>query len=171
LTPHGEVVFEDGGDAPDLDARIAPRLREGFGKGSGEGLWRLGASEAGKALPPFFVWWRDFAARFVTALRRRPGKFDEPVGEAATAGIEPPPAADLAALAFAEPERARRKYIVPPNRTVADSTTRLCRNPGRCAAGRELLRWIIARAEMITDVNRHYAKRWRWSDGDAPLRD
>ena len=41
LTPHGKLVFEDKGDAPDLDARIALRLREAFARGSGEGLWRL----------------------------------------------------------------------------------------------------------------------------------
>jgi len=40
LTPHGKLVFEDIGDAPDLDARIALRLREAFARGSGEGLWR-----------------------------------------------------------------------------------------------------------------------------------
>src|ERR1019366_1375490 len=61
LTPHGKLVFEDRGDAPDLDARIALRLCEAFARGTGEGLWRLGALEAGAALPPVFVWWREFA--------------------------------------------------------------------------------------------------------------
>ncbi|MGO9673012.1 MAG: DEAD/DEAH box helicase [Methylocella sp.] len=115
LTPHGELVFEDGGDAPDLDARIAPRLREAFEKGSGEGLWRLGAFEAGKALPPVFVWWRDFAARFVTALRRRPGELDEPVGDAMTARIEPPAPAELASLALTAPMMAGAEYLGPEN--------------------------------------------------------
>jgi hypothetical protein len=98
LTPHGKLVFEDKGDAPDLDARIALRLCEAFARGSGEGLWRLGAFEAGAALPPVFVWWRGFATRFVAALRHRPRELDEPVGEAVTAGIEPPTPAELASL-------------------------------------------------------------------------
>ena len=55
LTPHGKLVFEDKDDAPDLDARIALRLGEAFARGGGEGLWRLGAFEAGKTLPPVFV--------------------------------------------------------------------------------------------------------------------
>jgi hypothetical protein len=90
LTPRGKLVFEDKGDAPDLDAGIAVRLREAFERGSGEGLWCLGAGEAGATLPPVFTWWRDFAARFVAALRRRPRELDGPAGEAVTAGIEPP---------------------------------------------------------------------------------
>jgi len=40
LTPHGKLVFEDKGDAPDLDARIALRLREPL-PGKRRGLWRL----------------------------------------------------------------------------------------------------------------------------------
>ena len=29
---------------------------------------RLGAAEVGQALPPVFVWWRDFAARYIGSL-------------------------------------------------------------------------------------------------------
>jgi non-specific serine/threonine protein kinase len=113
LTPHGKLVIEDEGDAPDLDARIALRLREAFARGSGEGLWRLGAFEAGAALPPVFVWWRDFAARFVTALRRRPRDLEEPIGEAATAEIDPPTPAELASLALTAPLMAGAEYLSP----------------------------------------------------------
>ena len=111
LTPHGKLIFEDKGDAPDLDARIALRLREAFAWGTGEGLWRLGAFEAGAALPPVFVWWRDFAARFVTALRHRPRELEEPIGEVATAGIDPPVPAELASLAVTAPLMAGAEYL------------------------------------------------------------
>ena len=113
LTPHGKLVFEDKGDAPDLDARTALRLREAFARGSGEGLWRLGAFEAGAALPPVFVWWRDFAARFVAALRRRPRDLDEPIAEATTAGIAPPAPVELASLALTAPLMAGAEYLNP----------------------------------------------------------
>ena len=33
--------------------------------GPGIGLVWLGAAEVGQALPPLFVWWRDFAALYV----------------------------------------------------------------------------------------------------------
>ncbi len=113
LTPHGKLVFEDTGDAPDLDARAAARLRDAFARGSGEGLWRLGAGEIGENLPPVFVWWRDFAARFVTALRHRPRELAERVGEAATAGIAPPTPAELASLALTAPMMAGAEYLGP----------------------------------------------------------
>jgi superfamily II DNA or RNA helicase len=109
LTPHGKLVFEDKGDAPDLDAEIALRLGEAFARESGEGLWRLGACEASATLPPVFVWWRDFAARFVTALRRRPRELNN----AATAGIDPPAPAELASLALTAPLMVGAEYLGP----------------------------------------------------------
>ena len=68
LTPHAHLIFEDASDAPELDARVAARLAEAFSRGSGEGLLRLGAAEVGQALPPLFLWWRQFATRYVAAL-------------------------------------------------------------------------------------------------------
>jgi non-specific serine/threonine protein kinase len=109
LTPQGKLVFEDHSEAPELDARIALRLREAFATGSGEGLWRLGACEAGAALPPVFVWWRDFAARFVTALRRQPRESDEPIGDAIQ--IEPLTPAEFASLTLTTPIMAGAEYL------------------------------------------------------------
>ena len=68
LTPHGHLVLEHSGDAPELDERIAARLTDAFARGGGHGLLQLGAGEVGQALPPAFVWWRAFAARYVAAL-------------------------------------------------------------------------------------------------------
>jgi non-specific serine/threonine protein kinase len=68
LTPQGRLVVEVQDDAPEIDAKIAARLTEAFAAGTGHGLVRLGAGEVGQALPPAFVWWRDFAARYVGAL-------------------------------------------------------------------------------------------------------
>ena len=68
LTPSGHLVTEAADDAAELDAATAARLAEAFAHGSGHGLLQLGAGEVGHVLPPAFVWWRAFAARYVAAL-------------------------------------------------------------------------------------------------------
>ena len=113
LTPHGKLVFEESENAPDLDAKVATRLRDAFARGSGEGLWRLGAGEIGENLPPVFVWWRDFAARFVTALRHRPRERDAPGIDASPAWVAPPTPAELASLALTAPMMAGAEYLGP----------------------------------------------------------
>jgi len=68
LTPHGRLSVEDQDDGSDIDAAAAIRLIDAFARGTGDGLVWLGAAEVGHALPPVFVWWRDFAALYVGAL-------------------------------------------------------------------------------------------------------
>ena len=51
-----------------LDLQFARHLRDAFVRGSGHGLLQLGAGEAGAAVPPAFSYWREFGARYVTAL-------------------------------------------------------------------------------------------------------
>jgi superfamily II DNA or RNA helicase len=68
LTPHGRLVAQVADDAPELHHDTAARLTNAFARGSGHGLLQLGAGEIGQLLPPVFVWWRAFAARYVTAL-------------------------------------------------------------------------------------------------------
>ena len=98
LAPHGRLVCELVADAPGLDEAVATRLREAFARGSGDGLLRLGAGEVGQALPPVFVWWRDFAARYVASLcaarRRRRGRADR-CGRAARGAAAGPGGARL----------------------------------------------------------------------------
>jgi SNF2-related domain/SNF2 Helicase protein/Helicase conserved C-terminal domain len=72
LTPHGHLKLAPEEGAPDLDAALAGRLRRAFERGSGHGLLELGAGEAGTALPPVFAYWREFGARYVTALCTQP---------------------------------------------------------------------------------------------------
>jgi len=55
-------------DAAPLDIRVAERLAASFERGTGHGLLLLGADEAGTSLPPVHAYWREFGARFVTAL-------------------------------------------------------------------------------------------------------
>jgi non-specific serine/threonine protein kinase len=170
LTPHGTLVFEDQRDAPDLDARIALRLREAFARGSGEGLWRLGAFEAGKTLPPVFVWWRDFAARFVTALRRRPRDLDAPVGEAATAGIDPPTPAELASLALTAPLMAGAEYLSPKSLRVLWQALDAAFAHAFAAAGTDLQRFLAQCNPAWTLVGRvHFNLAENRRDPDFPF--
>jgi hypothetical protein len=71
LTPHGRLTLEQVNDAPPLDPKLAQRLQDAFGRGSGHALLQLGASEVGTGLPPVFSYWREFGARYVTALCTR----------------------------------------------------------------------------------------------------
>src|SRR5580693_4448721 len=72
LTPHGRLVLVADAGAQPLDAGLAERLQMAFERGSGHGLLLLGADEAGTTLPPVFAWWREFGARYVTALCTQP---------------------------------------------------------------------------------------------------
>jgi hypothetical protein len=68
LTPHGRLVLTHDAEAPRLDSGLADRLLRAFERGSGHGLLLLGADEVGTALPPAPSYWREFGARYVTAL-------------------------------------------------------------------------------------------------------
>src|ERR1035441_2632281 len=68
LTPHGRLMLTHDAEAPRLDSGLADRLLRAFERGSGHGLLLLGADEAGTALPPAYSYWREFGARYVTAL-------------------------------------------------------------------------------------------------------
>jgi superfamily II DNA or RNA helicase len=68
LTPHGHLFLTHDADAPPLDERLHDRLRRAFERGPGHGLLVLGADEVGTVLPPVHSYWREFGARYVTAL-------------------------------------------------------------------------------------------------------
>jgi SNF2 Helicase protein len=68
LTPHGHIRLVPDSDAPPLPVALARCLRDAFARGSGHGLLHLGGAEVGSILPPSWAWWRDFAARYLTAL-------------------------------------------------------------------------------------------------------
>ena len=83
LTPQGHLLVVPGSEAPSLPASLQQRLSDAFALGTGHGLLHLGAAEVGSILPPSWAWWRDFAARFVTALCATPegGAIAVPDGE------------------------------------------------------------------------------------------
>jgi len=106
------LVVEDQQDAPEIDAKTLARLTDAFALGTGSGLVRLGAGEVGQALPPVFVWWRSFAARYVELLcLHAPGT--EGAGGAELPSIPEPTAAELAALVLTGPIMAGAEYLTP----------------------------------------------------------
>ena len=110
LTPHGHLLAEDQDDAPELDPRSHARLTAAFARGTGHGLVQLGAGEVGQALPPAFVWWRNFAARYVGALCLHAPGTD---ADATLPAIPPPTEAELASLVLTAPMMAGAEYITP----------------------------------------------------------
>ena len=77
ITPHGRLTLGRVEEGPAMEPNLARRLEEAFARGSGHGLLQLGAGEVGTALPPVFSYWREFGARYVTALCTHPGGRDE----------------------------------------------------------------------------------------------
>jgi non-specific serine/threonine protein kinase len=111
LTPHGHLSLAWDADAVALDEVVARRVEESFARGAGHGLLQLGGGEVGTALPAVFSYWREFAARYVTALCTHPSlsadAFDTKTAEA----IAPPPDAELEWLALAPPLMTGGEYL------------------------------------------------------------
>ncbi len=107
LTPHGRLLLAPVDDAPALPPEVSRRLQEAFGRGHGHGLLQLGAGEVGTALPPVLGYWREFGARYVTAVCTFPE-----VGDGREPGrIPAPPLGDLALLASAAPPMTGAEYL------------------------------------------------------------
>jgi len=102
LTPHRHLVLAPADTPHSLPRDLSDRLESAFARGAGHGLLELGIREVGTALPPEFAYWRDFAARYVTALCTS----DEAAGNIAV-----PPAPMLADLAAAAPPMPGGEYL------------------------------------------------------------
>ena len=73
------------------------------------GSFSLGAGEVGQALPPVFVWWRGFAARYVAGLcLHEPGTQTGVLPD-----IPAPTEADLASLVLTAPMMTGAEYLTP----------------------------------------------------------
>src|SRR5271163_1969271 len=99
LTLHGVLTLRRDEDAPELEPTQGALLEQAFGRGPGHGLLALGADEVATALPAVLSYWRDFGARYVTALCALPQ-----LGEVAVKPPVPLPGeGELAATAAAVP--------------------------------------------------------------------
>jgi non-specific serine/threonine protein kinase len=92
-----------------MPSDLQRRLAESFERGTGHGLLQLGAGEVGTSLPIALSYWRDFAARYVTALCTTP-ESAESTGKTLLAHSPAPPIEDLDALAAAAPPMTGAEY-------------------------------------------------------------
>jgi len=105
LTPRGHLLFTVEEDAFSLPDPLVRRLETAFGRGSGHGLFELGAGEVGTALPADLSYWREFGARLVTAICTHPDL-------TADHTVIPAPALDeLEALVAAAPPMIGAEYL------------------------------------------------------------
>ena len=106
LTPSGHLLAVPVDDAaPLLADEIRLRLVSAFEPGAGHGLLHLGTAEIGRILPPEWAWWRDFAARYVTALCATP--------EGGEIAVVTPAAKDFDALIVDAPPMTGGEYLTP----------------------------------------------------------
>jgi non-specific serine/threonine protein kinase len=115
FTPSGRVVAveaaaEDGGraDVPtqvEADSRLK-RLAKAFAAGQAAGLFLLATERFDGPWPASFVYWRDFASRYLTALCHTP----EQAG-AEFEAVSPPDAAALTALVQNVPPVQGAEYV------------------------------------------------------------
>ena len=86
---------------------VSVRLEATFARGSGHGLLQLGAAEVETVLPAVFAYWREFAARYVTAICT-----GSEIGERGVpAEIAPLPGDELERLAWAAPPMTGAEYL------------------------------------------------------------
>ena len=104
LTPHGRLVLIHDAGAPSLDSRLQDRLRIALERGSGHGILLLGADEVGTPLPPAYSYWREFGARYVTAVCT----WQEDAGRVRIAA---PAAGELERIALAAPPMTGAEYL------------------------------------------------------------
>jgi superfamily II DNA or RNA helicase len=167
LTPHGRLSAEPADEAPAFDPRTARRLADAFARGSGDGLLQLGGGEVGQLLPPTFVWWRAFAARYVAALCLH--------APAARPGVTLPAvprldAAEAASLVLTAPMMPGAEYLTPDVlQALWDETADAC--AAALAAAQIDLQTFLKRLNpawnLVGRVHFNLAENRR--DADAPF--
>jgi superfamily II DNA or RNA helicase len=108
LSPHGRLIVEETDDSNSLVLPdLAERLSDAFARGQGHGLLQLGAAEVQTPMPAVFAYWREFASRYVIAVRTLPNL----TGSRTLLDIPPPPRADLDSLVLASPPMTGAEYL------------------------------------------------------------
>jgi non-specific serine/threonine protein kinase len=132
LTPQSHLRLVSDAESLPLVPELADRLAAAFDRGAGHGLLQLGAREIGSALPPVLAYWRDFAARYVTALCATPEGVEIAVPPLDVATIESlvsdaPPmrgaeylSSDVLAALWAQVDAAAREALMESRFSLAE---------------------------------------------------
>ena len=104
LTPHGHLRPVVDEDAHELEEAFHQRLIQAFARGEGHGLLRLGAVEAGRAVPAVFGFWRELGTRYLTLICARPDLDLHP-------GRIPPPPGLLQEMVLGAPAMPGAEYL------------------------------------------------------------
>ena len=143
-----------------MPAVLAKRLTDAFSQGSGHGLLHLGAAEVSVVLPPSWAWWRDFSARYVTALCAAPDG----------GGVSPPEVQALDALIADAPPMTGVEYLTPDVLTALWAGLDAALREGLAASKHSLQEFLKARNPVWNVVGRvHFNLAENRTDPQAPF--
>ena len=162
LTPRGHLLATPQDDAPPLAPEVSQALDRAFALGSGHGLLLLGTAHIGRILPPAWAWWRDVAARYVTALCATPDG-----GEIA---VELPTAEVFEALAADAPPMTGAEYLTPELLAALWHELDAALHQELAAAGVSLQAFLKSRHPAWNLVGRvHFNLAENRKDAEAPF--
>ena len=162
VTQLGHLLARAENEAPPLAPEVETRVTAAFTHSAGYGLLQLGAAEIGVSLPPAWAWWRDFAARYVTALCATP--------EGAEISISAPDDAALELLIADAPPMTGAEYLNP--RVLAALWTDLDATTRTALAGskKSLQDFLKAYNPVWNQIGRvHFNLAENRKDADAPF--
>ena len=162
ITPLGHLCLTPAPEAPPLGAEAASGIERAFAAGAGHGLLHLGAAEVTTVLPPLWAWWRDFAARYVTALTATPDG-----GEIA---VSAPDALALETLVLDAPPMPGAEYLTPAVLTTLWTDIEAAVRTELAAAGTSLQDFLKARHPAWNLVGRvHFNLAENRKDPEVPF--
>lgn len=161
VSPSGHLLCQPDPDAPPLSDGISDGIVAAFAAGAGHGLLHLGASRAATVLPPVLAYWRDFAARYITALCTAPEDGAAPPA---------PDALALETLVIDAPPMLGAEYLTPEVLTSLWSSIGVALEHERAASGASLQEFLKARNPAWNLVGRvHFNLAENRKDPDAPF--
>lgn len=162
LTPHGRLLWSAAPDAAPLSEAQSGRIEAAFARGDGHGLLHLGAQEVATALPQPWAFWRDFAARFVTALTATP--------EGGEIAVTVPDAQTLEALCLDAPPMTGAEYLTPEALVALWSRIDAAVKTEWAASGQTLSDYLKSRHPAWNLVGRvHFNLAENRKDADYPF--